>query len=450
LQGRSLVRLSRMSSLDGGTAVCSEPVAYGGGIATTPSYGSYGVAPTQIPKVERIIEVPNVAGARPTVGDMVRVVRPRSGMGQITKAHELYLNKTGRIIKDLKDDGYGQPYQIEGMTSNEFHDDIWFFPDELEGGAVYFQGGGIATTPSYGSYGVAPTQIHRVERIIEVPNVQTVERIVEVPVVQAPKIITQEVAPTQIHRVERIIEVPNVQTVERIVEVPIVEIETVERQVPKIITQEVVRHEPVIQTQTQERLVEVPQIIMTERIVEIPQVQIQVVIREVPKVITQEVVKHVPKIIDEVREIVVEVPEIQTIEHVVEVPQMQVQIVDREVPKIVTQEVVRQVPKISNQVLERLIEVPQIQTIERIVEVPQIQVEEVIREVNVPQTVYAEPMRTCQRVAATPVYSGGGGGIASPYGGGVVRTASHGVGGMMEPISSPYGGGGVLGSSTIM
>lgn len=352
----------------------------------------------------------SVTGARPTVGDMVRVARPRSG----NKAHEVYLNQTGRIIKDLEDNGYGQPYQIEGMTSNQFADDIYFCPDELEGG------GGIAMTPSYGSYGVYGGGY-------------------------ASSIANSSYCtpPTQIQRIERIIEVPVVQTVERIVEVPEVQIDTVDRQVPKIITQEVVRQQPVIQKQTQERIVEVPQIIVTERIVEIPQVQIQIVTREVPKVITQEVIKNVPKIIEEVREIVVEVPEIKTIERVVDIPQMQVQIVDRQVPKIITQEVVRQVPKISIQTQERLVEVPQVQTIERIVEVPQIQVEEVIREVDVPQTIYAEPVRTCQRVAATPAYSGDGSGI--------VRTASHGLGGVSIGASpTPYTGGGVLGSSTIM
>merc|ERR1712032_755930 len=52
-----------------------------------------------------------------------------------------------------------------------------------------------------------------------------------------------------------------------------------DRQVPKIITQEVVRHQPVVQTQIQERVVEVPQVqvvqpVINERIVETRQQEV--------------------------------------------------------------------------------------------------------------------------------------------------------------------------------
>merc|ERR1712151_417771 len=67
--------------------------------------------------------------------------------------------------------------------------------------------------------------------------------------------------------------------VERVVEVPQIQTQVVDRQVPKIITQEVVRHQPVVQTQIQERVVEVPQVqvvqpVINEKIVETRQQEV--------------------------------------------------------------------------------------------------------------------------------------------------------------------------------
>ncbi|KAL8424547.1 hypothetical protein Efla_005653 [Eimeria flavescens] len=182
-------------------------------------------------------------------------------------------------------------------------------------------------------------QTIRRNRIVEVPEVHVIEKFV-------PKVTFQDVIrkvpKTEIQWVEKIV-------VEKIVEVP--QIHEVQRFVPRVEIQEVVKHVPKYYVQKVEKFVEVPQIQVVEKFVEVPQVhevikyqeKIEIVdvpverIRHVPKVEIKvvEKIRHVPgpiEYIDVPQETICEKPVIEVVEKIIEEPEIQEFIVETPVP----------------------------------------------------------------------------------------------------------------------
>merc|ERR1712151_236622 len=88
------------------------------------------------------------------------------------------------------------------------------------------------------------------------------------------------------------------------------EVQLVERQVPRVMTE------------AREQIVEVPQVLYEERLVEMPQVQTAEVVRQVPLPQVRTVQKPIPRIETQVVEKVVQVPALLRQEKAVEVPQV--------------------------------------------------------------------------------------------------------------------------------
>lgn len=174
----------------------------------------------------------------------------------------------------------------------------------------------------------------------------------------------------------------------RIVEVP--EVHVIEKFVPKITFQDVIKKVPKTEVQWVEKIVEVPEVKVVDKIVEVPQIhQVQ---RFVPRVEIQEVVRHVPKYHVQKIEKYVEVPQIQVVEKFVEVPQIHEVIKYQEKIKFVDVPVerIRRVPKVEVKIVEKIrhvpgpveyinvpqetiIEKPVIEVVEKVIEEPEIQ-----------------------------------------------------------------------------
>merc|ERR1711920_602016 len=90
--------------------------------------------------------------------------------------------------------------------------------------------------------------VQKVQRTVEVPQVQYIDRVVDVPVVK------QRQVPS-IQKVQKPVTVPVIETVEKIVDVPVIK----QVEIPQI--------------QTIEKVVEIPQVQTVEKVVEIPEVQ---------------------------------------------------------------------------------------------------------------------------------------------------------------------------------
>merc|ERR1719221_1558879 len=106
--------------------------------------------------------------------------------------------------------------------------------------------------------------IQKVQKTVEVPQVQYIDRVVDVPVMKQRHVPSVQRVQKPVMRQRH---VPSIQKVQKPVAVPV--IETIE----KIIDVPVIKHVEVPQIQTIEKVVEIPQIQTVEKVVEIPEVQ---------------------------------------------------------------------------------------------------------------------------------------------------------------------------------
>ncbi|KAL8447801.1 hypothetical protein Emed_004096 [Eimeria media] len=235
-----------------------------------------------------------------------------------------------------------------------------------QGGAngAFFPGPQMAANAEDGGVIYVPmiNQTIRRNRIVEVPEVHVIEKFV-------PKVTFQDVIKkvpkTEIQWIEKIVEVPQIKVVDKIVEVP--QIHEVQRFVPRIEIQEVIKHVPKYHVQKIEKFVEVPQIQVVEKFVEVPQIH-EVIKYQVrhkeggppsggPLVLQREKIEYVDVPVERIREVPkVEVKIVEKIRHV----PGPIEYID------VPQETVTERPVIE--VVEKIIEEPEIQ--EFVVETP--------------------------------------------------------------------------------
>merc|ERR1719262_590564 len=120
-----------------------------------------------------------------------------------------------------------------------------------------------------------------------------------------------------------------IQTAEAVTQIPVPEVQYVEKQIPKVMTEAV------------EKIQEVPQILIEEQLVEVPNVQVAEVIRQVQKAVVQPVQKGIPKIQTQVVEVVQAVPAVLINEVGLDVPQVQVVEVFKQTANATTQRIVQ-------------------------------------------------------------------------------------------------------------
>jgi predicted flap endonuclease-1-like 5' DNA nuclease len=177
--------------------------------------------------------------------------------------------------------------------------------------------------------------------------------------------------------------VPVIQVNEIIREVPTEVIQEVEREVPVVRTMELVKEVPKEVFKFVEKIREVPYTQVHEVIREVPKEVVREIQRNVPVIRTKEVVKDVPTEVVRIKEVIKEVPVTQTHEVIRQVPHEIVQEVVKEVPVVQIEEVIKEVPVDVTVIKEVLREVPVVQYHEVVREVPREVVQEVFRDVEV-------------------------------------------------------------------
>jgi len=138
-----------------------------------------------------------------------------------------------------------------------------------------------------------------------------------------------------------------IQTCEAITEIPVAQVQIVEKQIPKVMTEVI------------EKIQEVPQVLIEEQLVEVTQVQTCEVIRQVQKPMVQQVQISIPRITTQVVEKVQAVPATLINEVAVDLPQVQTIEVLKQTANCTSQRIVqnstqfeRAVPR--EQVVERI------------------------------------------------------------------------------------------------
>jgi hypothetical protein len=134
---------------------------------------------------------------------------------------------------------------------------------------------------------------------------------------------------------------------EAITQVPVAQVQIVEKQIPKVVTEAV------------EQIQEVAQVLIEEQIVEVTQVQVAEVIRQVQKPVVQTVQKGIPKIVTEIVEKVQAVPAVLINEVAVDLPQIQTvevmkQTANGEAKRIIQSQTAWQRMAMREEVVERI------------------------------------------------------------------------------------------------
>jgi len=120
-----------------------------------------------------------------------------------------------------------------------------------------------------------------------------------------------------------------IQTCEAITEIPVAQVQIVEKQIPKVMTEVI------------EKIQEVPQVLIEEQLVEVTQVQTCEVIRQVQKPMVQQVQRSIARVSTQVVERVQNVPCTLINEVAQEVPQVQMVEVVKETANCTSQRIVQ-------------------------------------------------------------------------------------------------------------